>query len=169
MINCTICFQSHDNVWDNNEPNMFCKRCETLKRNMKGQYQNIIGSLYLGDIFAGKSFKGDTLCVHENPDYARMHHMPFLSKQPKSPLDRSGALASIKGLNKIADFINEYVEQGKDILVHCKGGVERSPLAVAWYLCSCQNFKNLDEAYQYLIRIRPIVSDRKFWLLNIDI
>lgn len=162
---CVICGANHDLLWSKHYPSMYCGPCAVLKRAAKGVVTHVIDTLYLGDIFAAKTFDGERLCVHENPEYASMHHIPILTILPNSALDRTGAIASIAQLDKVVDFIINRLRAEVPLIVHCKGGVERSPLAIAYFLVKAeQDYSTLDDAYKYLKSIRPVVSDRTFWL-----
>lgn len=169
---CVICQGEHNCMWKEHpsEPSMYCDPCAELKRQAKGVVTHVIDGLYLGDLIAAKGFDGARLCVHENPEYATTHqgatyHMPYLTKPPNSPLDRTGALASWGMLDKIAEFIETALLRGHKLIVHCKGGVERSPLAIAHYLVNySDSYDNYTDAYAFLKSIRPVVSKRTFWL-----
>lgn len=162
---CILCHNNHNCVWGKTtKPSMYCAQCAIIKKESKGVLTPIIKTLYLGDIFAAANFDGERLCVHENPEYASMHHMPYLSTLPNSPIDRSGAIASFTQLDKINEFINERLNSGIKLIVHCKAGVERSPLAIVYFLVKNGYYPSIKEAYTYLKTIRPVVSDRTFWL-----
>jgi hypothetical protein len=49
------------------------------------------------------------------------------------------------------------------VLVHCGQGVERSPLALSYWLK--ERFRiTWDQAYDWIIQRRPVVQDRRIWL-----
>lgn len=166
MSICNLCFVEHENVWekDPTQPHVYCISCQKIRKEAKGTATHVIGSLYLGDIQAAVKFDGDKLCVHENPLLVVQHHIPILKKQPNSFLDRTGALVDRKQLFACLDFIGEYVRADKPLIVHCKAGVERSPLVMACFLYDEYHFRPLSLAYMYLVRKRPTISDRSFWL-----
>jgi hypothetical protein len=168
MTTCTICFSEHDHRWYD-KPSMYCEACAKLKEDGLGKCQEIVPGLYLGDYESAKKFVGITLCVHEDDEFAVEYHIPILEKKPKSHMDRTGALVSMAKLNTAVQFIRYLVRDGieygpENILVHCKGGVERSPLVVAHHLVESLWFADLDKAYAHIKKIRPVVSERKFWL-----
>lgn len=66
-------------------------------------------------------------------------------------------------LDQLACFIHSIIQQKKDLLVHCAAGIERSPLAVVWYLHKFYHMSR-DEAYDMVKEIRPQVQDRQLWL-----
>jgi protein-tyrosine phosphatase len=124
-------------------------------------------NLFLSGLAAASKFDGMRLCVHECiPHYeGSFIHIPILSKRPNGPTDRTGAVVNMDQLNKAVDVIDDYMKRGEKLLVHCKGGVERSPLTLAWYLVHRANqFSTLCQAYGYLKSKRPVVSKRLIWL-----
>ena len=52
---------------------------------------------------------------------------------------------------------------GRKVVVHCHMGMERSVLAVAWWLHSYKNM-SLDDAYGLISQKRPIALDRREWI-----
>jgi protein-tyrosine phosphatase len=88
-------------------------------------------------------------------------HIPILTPLTyRSPAD--GVLAYRVRLDAAVKWIEE--NRSRPILVHCGAGIERSPLTVAWFMCRKQVVANLDEAYAWLIKRRPVVQDRRIWL-----
>ncbi len=166
MLKCILCFEPHTNTWGFG-PNMYCEKCFAIRNAAKGVVNHIVGSLYLADMEAAKTFDGVRMCVHEDgPKYTgQCHFLPILTKKPISTFDRSGAVASVNMLNTAADLIDYHVRKGDRLLVHCHGGIERSPLTIAWYLVNkvkeCATFQ---DAYVFLKSKRPAVSERLFWL-----
>ena len=68
-------------------------------------------------------------------------------------------------LSKVADIIESVVDRGPDnpVTVHCAMGMERSGLAVAWWLKEWWG-RSLDGAYGSIQLNRPIVMDRREWI-----
>lgn len=148
-------------------PNMYCEQCLPIRKAARNMIAHIVDTLYLSDMQAAGSFDGYRLCVHENgPLYTgQCHFHPILVTKPNSPFDRSGALASIEALDAAAEVIHEKITNKENIVVHCMGGIERSPLTIAWYLVTkSKMFDTLQEAYDFLKTKRPVVSERLFWL-----
>jgi protein-tyrosine phosphatase len=73
-------------------------------------------------------------------------------------------LVAKSALDKCADKISELVKDRFNVLVHCGAGIERSPLAVAWYLVKTGQSDNLDAAYKFLSSKRPQIQDRQQWI-----
>lgn len=167
MTKCIICFVEHNRMWTVDKPAMYCEDCALIKSDSVDVVSPVIDNLYLSGIVAAGKFDGARLCVHENtPTYAGpFFHVPILTKRPNDSIDRTGAVASIDALERACDIISEYQSRGQKLLVHCVGGVERSPLTLAWYFVKrTKDFDGLIEAYNFLKTKRPVVSERMFWL-----
>jgi hypothetical protein len=64
----------------------------------------------------------------------------------------------------VSDTIQrELRHTGRKVVVHCHMGMERSVLAVAWWLHNHNNM-SLDEAYGLISQKRPIALDRREWI-----
>ena len=72
-----------------------------------------------------------------------------------------------KILNALADIINVALNSGERVLVHCGAGIERSPLVVVFYLWKYKQY-TLIQAYEHVIKIRPMVQNRGHWI-RIDV
>lgn len=68
-------------------------------------------------------------------------------------------------LERCANHIHNKLVENPNIriVVHCAMGMERSPLAIVWYLHRHQKL-GLDDAYRKLVEARPIVLDRRGWI-----
>lgn len=167
MTKCVMCFTEHNNLW-NGEHNMYCAVCEPLRETARNCRSHVLGNLYLADMPTAAKFDGMRLCVHENtPTYVGQGnyiHIPILAERPKSKHDRTGAVVSIDRLEFAVDFIEWCMQRHEPLLVHCVGGIERSPLTVAWWLTKTRRIDTIDAAYSYLKKVRPAVSPRLFWL-----
>ena len=85
----------------------------------------------------------------------------------KAPVDpRDGVTATTTQLDKIAGVIDRQLEGPDDtkVIVHCAMGIERSALAVAWFLRSRLGYGSLTAAYDAISAARPIVADRSGWV-----
>jgi|TARA_R110000737_G_C14484485_1_gene469139 hypothetical protein len=74
------------------------------------------------------------------------------------PYDRT----NIPKLNGLSWLIKSLLASGYNVTVHCSMGMERSVLAVAYYL-NGELDMSLDEAYAHIISQRPIALDRRDW------
>jgi hypothetical protein len=81
----------------------------------------------------------------------------------KLPIEpRSGTVR--ERLDEISESMrHEIDEQGRDVVVHCAMGMERSVLSVMWYLHK-ELGMTLDEAYETISEARPIAVDRRHWI-----
>lgn len=115
----------------------------------------IIPGLYVGNQESARNFLGEIICVLE-PPYCRAdelaHHVPLLfrGKIPRTKLDL------------VAGKINGFLRKDR-VLVHCAQGVERSPLAVVWFLHSRRGMQ-LDDAYAYVMAKHPPTQNRLSWI-----
>lgn len=124
----------------------------------------IIGPIFVSSYEGAKDFRGDILFVHHDIEwYTRGWHLPLLQSRPNSDTDRTGAKVNYDNLELIHDIIQFHYDAGSPLLVHCKGGVERSPLCVVTWLNLCKDH-SLDSAYEYVKNARPVVEDRRYWL-----
>jgi len=88
----------------------------------------------------------------------------------KLPVEPSmGTKTTLRRVDMIAEIIHEQLYSFKrlpseyKVIVHCAMGMERSVLAVAWYLQKYENY-TLDSAYERIHEIRPIACDRSSWI-----
>ena len=96
----------------------------------------------------------------------------------KLPVEPSmGTKTTLRRVDMIAEIIHEQLYSFKrlpseyKVIVHCAMGMERSVLAVAWYLQKYENY-TLDSAYERIHEIRPIAYDRSSWIgkeLSVDL
>lgn len=66
-------------------------------------------------------------------------------------------------LDLVAGAINYGLNKGKIVIVHCTAGIERSPLAVMWFLCTFANM-GMNQAFEEVKKIRPQIVDRRNWI-----
>lgn len=150
---------------------------------------NIIRSIYLGNIkdatFAGEQTKMDTLYVHEDivPGYTPTFHVPILNVEPEVPLvigDYFATQGAEEEINRIQRkrlvdpgklavahlLLDDYYDSYRPLLIHCLGGVERSPLTLATWMVKNGLQPDLDAAYVFLKAKRDVVQDRRHWLVQ---
>lgn len=120
----------------------------------------VLGELYVGDWQDALTFEGERLCVLEGSV-----NYPGMTRQiPILEINHTGAVATRRRLDLAADFITERIKTNTKLLVHCAAGIERSPLAVAWWLVKDGHMPDLETAYKYLQLVLPIVGDRRHWI-----
>lgn len=103
-----------------------------------------------------------TLCLLRHPCGCKnCHHIPLAIETPL------GAVEGVKmsRINEAVDWIrHNWSDEGRRVLVHCAAGIERSPLVMAHFLASYFSGVDLDEAYAWIRKLRPIVQDRRAWI-----
>ena len=145
----------------------------------------IVRNIYLGSLIDAKHrwALGNTLYVHEDrqADYEPTHHIPILETEIEVPFttgdyfsneQAEGVIATIQRKRlvsqeklKIAhEMLDRYYNDCTPLLIHCIGGVERSPLTLATWMVSRGLYPDLGAAYEYLMSQRPVVEDRRHWL-----
>jgi len=124
--------------------------------------EEIIPGVFLGDLMDAQNAPEDMLriCVLEY-DFERTAphtmHVPIINMGLTLS---SGKVHATPGqLHFIARIIHYQLEQGKQVLVHCGAGIERSPLAVAFYLHRYHHM-SMDEAYALIASKRPMIQRR---------
>jgi len=133
----------------------------------------IIPGLWIGDIDDAARFRnGKVLSVLENmPTIFDDYHVAIVSRYRKEKERWNGRtfsfpvpVVSVDRLDKAAHIIDQCQKKGEPLLVHCRVGIERSPLTVAWWLVRSGRAKNLDQAYNIIKKRRPQVVDRQDWV-----
>ncbi len=130
-------------------------------------YNEIIKNLFVGDfedaILFRKQGNANILCVLEfipTDEPVGAMHIGFLNQAALG----GDAIKAEKGkLNSIAAVIDAHLKNNNKLLVHCAAGLERSPLAVVYYLHKYHN-KTIEEAYNIVKEKRPQIIDRRIWL-----
>jgi len=72
------------------------------------------------------------------------------------------APTNIVRLKTVALLIDELLRDHRSVVVHCSMGMERSVLAVAYFMYTKMDM-GLDEAYAHIVERRPIAWDRREW------
>ncbi len=63
----------------------------------------------------------------------------------------------IKIYISLSKIINEYLKDGKKVIVHCKAGISRSASTIIAYLMIYKKM-NLEDAYYYVLKRREIIE-----------
>lgn len=132
----------------------------------------ILGSIYLGDREDALTFEGEIICVLQDipkgePTKAlwipvvrtstTLNNYQLLVEQD------ADVCAQRSNFELIAGILEENRKKNISTLVHCIGGIERSPLVIVYWLRKYHGF-TYDGAYDYVKKIRPIVMNRLIWL-----
>lgn len=134
----------------------------------------IKGKIYLGNIDDAKNtvWDGDIISVLQDLPYGVPKRAVWI------PIIRS--IGTINDLELIADQdvdvvalpvqldlvareLQERYEKGTPTLIHCMGGMERSPLAVCYWLHKYHGM-TWGEAYNFVKEKRPMIMNRYEWL-----
>ncbi|MGB6088841.1 MAG: dual specificity protein phosphatase [Candidatus Binataceae bacterium] len=107
----------------------------------------------MGDLQDAQRFDGTIINVLSDipeGEPPQAIHMPILAR-------------GIDSMNDTAALIEQHLQMGRRVLVHCEEGCERAPLVVAWFLMN-RRAMTLDAAYALLKSRRAMVEDRRRWL-----
>jgi len=136
----------------------------------------IIDGLYLGSTDdAMRIYKHGidcvVICVHEwswpLKEFYNLHGPPVATTIVIPYIDYDTFRIDMDALDFIVESIDYAMKQEKTVFVHCGAGIERSPLAVAYYLLRKKGMC-LDEAYDFIKAKRPIVEKRDDWLFFME-
>jgi len=117
----------------------------------KGVANEVYHRLYIGDAYSARNKKWDR----------RIDVRGLID-----PDDPGGV--NFKLIDALADTIHKALGRYEIVLVHCWAGMERSALAVAWYMIKYRGFETFDDAYDHLQAARPCVMRRQVWLKESD-
>jgi protein-tyrosine phosphatase len=125
----------------------------------------IVDGVYVSSVLGALSFKGLRICVHHDTYLVYDYHMPILLTRPDEKDRNKQAIVNHKQLDLLADIINNHIIDREPLMIHCKGGVERSPLTLVHYLMKWKGY-DIDKAYDFVKSRRPVTIDRRAWLYN---
>ena len=125
-------------------------------------YNQILPNLFLGDLQDALDFdkaypNGMIIVVLEQ----RPPNEPFRSIH--YPILSSSSHVHSKQLDRLNKIIDSIISSNIPLLVHCAAGIERSPLVIVYYLVKTKGL-TLEDAYTFVKKIRPQISDRSNWL-----
>jgi Dual specificity phosphatase, catalytic domain len=112
----------------------------------------IVPGVFVGPESAASAWPGPRICVHEGLQPGGAVWLPILA----------AGVATRLRLENVANAI-DFFSQRQAVLVYCQAGVERSPLAVAWYLHSRRGM-SLAQAYALLQDRHPPTADCSAWI-----
>lgn len=119
-------------------------------------WSEIVPGLYVSGMYEWpRDFSGLLICVLENKPVEEPDNATWI------PILKVGR-AELSQLDAVAEVIESQLAS-RVVVVHCGAGIERSPLAVVWFLYKKRGM-TLDEAYTLVRSKRPIVQDRQNWL-----
>ena len=117
----------------------------------------IPGQLYLGDIKDALdpllgleidraiSVQTEYECIHKCAD---SWNVPFFD----------GQHVDNKTIHRAVRLIHEGIQAGQKVLIHCAGGISRSPMITACYLVKSGRFPTFDSAMEHIAKCRPKID-----------
>ena len=140
---------------------------------------NIIHNIWVGDLEDALVWDGNLLCVLETrpeKEPKRALHIPILTlkweKTFMKDKDGNDTNYQISGfvdkalpvqLDAVAHVIQNHVDAKEKLLLHCGAGMERSPLALTWYLHTRMGL-TLEDAFKLVKEKRPQAENRLEWI-----
>lgn len=125
----------------------------------------ILKGVFLGDLDDAYLFKGAKVTVHEGLRKDALeyggHWVPIVVSHKE---DTDNFTASRPMLDAATSIVRHYQQLGESVLLHCVAGVERSPLAMAYFLKRYGYQRTIADAYTYIRKLRPQVMERTHWL-----
>ncbi len=126
----------------------------------------IIKNVWVGDLEDAKVWEGNKICVleHYPANYSPKNSVliPILS-QEHVHLKQEDAEVLMENIDLVSSVIQNHIMAGEKVLVHCMGGMERSPLAVTWYLHKNAGV-GINDAFDFVKKKRPQALNRIQWL-----
>lgn len=136
----------------------------------------IIKNVWIGDIDDARIWEGNKICVLEKypEDYTQREHsvlIPILSRvvenvtptNKREMIKDEDAQVLMENIDLVSSIIQNHIMSGEKVLVHCIGGMERSPLAITWYLHKNAGV-SLTDAFDFVKKKRPQALSRIQWL-----
>jgi len=139
----------------------------------------IIHDIWIGDLEDALVWDGNLLCVLETrPERLPVDalHIPILAlrfeKTFMKDKDGNDTNYQISGfvdralpvqLDAVAHVIQNHIDAKERLMVHCGAGMERSPLALTWYLHTRMGL-TLEDAFALVKTKRPQAQNRLEWL-----
>lgn len=118
---------------------------------MDGMNQ-IIDRLYLGDKSDAQKIRDSYLCEsYRIIDVRNLIDEDF------------NEILNLEIAQKLAEAIDFHLQCGREVLVFCDCGIERSPIAIAVYLCLFKGM-TMNEAYELIKEKRPSIFRRDNWI-----
>lgn len=139
----------------------------------------IIHDIWIGDLEDTKVWEGNIICVLETrPESLSIDalHIPILTLRFEKVMmkDKDGKdtdymthayvdRALKVQLDAVAHIIQNHIDAKEKLLVSCGAGMERSPLAVTWYIHTRLGL-TLEDAFELVKAKRPQAQNRLEWL-----
>ena len=125
-------------------------------------YSEIIDNLYQGNQYSTKIIKNiDTIISIGCNSKANNITNYKISISDKKDSDLT------LFLDDVTKYINDELDKKHKILVHCKGGINRSTAFILAYLCKYKNM-SIDEAKEWISNIRKCAKFQEHYIIQID-
>ncbi|MDG6912398.1 MAG: dual specificity protein phosphatase family protein [Nitrososphaerota archaeon] len=124
----------------------------------------ILPNLFLGDLADARRWQGFAITVLEYrpPELpTNVVHIPIVDTNSSPGSDDVKVL--FVQLEALLTVVDAAMTRGEKVLVSCGQGMERSPLAVVWYLFRRRGM-SVEEAYRLVREKRPQVIEHLDWL-----
>lgn len=118
----------------------------------------ILPNLFLGDLTDAQAWTGlniSVLDIRSELLPGNVLNIPILAQDE----DR----ASHRALESVAYAIDRGLQGDAKVLVSCGQGIERSPLAIVWFLYRYRGY-SISNAYALVVEKRPQVQRREHWI-----
>lgn len=129
----------------------------------------ILPQIWVGDVNDALELlnnrKWALICVlEERPNVFEPELKEFKVFLPVLSCDKDSEMRAFsKNLDKIADTIDEALKEHENVLVFCGAGMERSPLALTWYIHKRKGVP-LEDAFKVVQAKRKVACDRLYWI-----
>jgi protein-tyrosine phosphatase len=126
----------------------------------------ILPNLFLGDLTDAKRWQGFAITVLEYrpPELpTNVAHIPIVDTNNHADTNLDDVRVLFVQLEALVTVVDAAMARGEKVLVSCGQGMERSPLAVAWYLFRRKGM-TVQDAYRLVKEKRPQVIERLGWL-----
>jgi protein-tyrosine phosphatase len=124
----------------------------------------IVPGLFIGTIYEAGPFTGLSISVLDYRAPFWPPHVEHIAVLDVARLEAGGDARALRPqLNAVASRIEAGLAAGRRVLVSCGQGIERAPLAAAWFLSKARGC-SLEDAYAVIIRRRPQVEPRLEWI-----
>ena len=125
-------------------------------------YSKIIDNLYLGNQYSTSVIKNvnTIISIGCNSKAINVNNLKISIRDKKS-----SDLTPF--LEEVTEYIENELKQNHKVLVHCKGGINRSTAFIVCYLCKYKEM-SIDEAQEHISKIRACAKFQEHYMLQID-
>jgi protein-tyrosine phosphatase len=125
----------------------------------------ILPNLFLGDLADARRWQGFAITVLEcrPPELpTNVVHIPIVDTNNDAATSGDIHVLFVQ-LEILVTVVDTALARGEKVLVSCGQGMERSPLAVVWYLFRRRGM-SVEDAYRLVKEKRPQVIEHLEWL-----